>query len=336
MSSKKHYPESSAKPDFPKLEQAVLEIWDRERTFEQSVAGREGSAEFVFYDGPPFANGMPHYGHVLQSYNKDTVGRYKTMRGYHVARRWGWDCHGLPPELKTEKELGLMGKRAIRDYGVAKFVEKCRSDVLTYASDWKSIVRRMGRWVDIENAYKTMDTFYTESIMWAFKTLYDKGLIYEDFRTLPYSWAAETVLSNFEVNLNYKEKTDPAITVRFELENGLTLLAWTTTPWTLPSNMFLAVGPEIEYSVFDNGLVLATSRVEAYRRELGEAKLERIMLGRELAGLKYKPLFQYFADKNAFEVLCGDFVSDADGTGVVHIAPGFGEDDFNLVKAARS
>ncbi|MDR0367129.1 MAG: isoleucine--tRNA ligase [Rickettsiales bacterium] len=341
MSTKnKHYPESSPKPDLPALEEAVLEIWDQEDTFARSVAQRAGAKEFVFYDGPPFGNGLPHYGHIFQSYSKDAAGRYQTMRGKHVARRWGWDCHGLPPELKTEKDLGLLGKKAIREYGVEKFVEKCRQDVTAFVRDWKSIIRRAGRWADMDGAYKTMDTPYTESVMWAFKTLYEKGLVYEDFRVLPYSWAAETVLSNFEVNLNYKERRDPAITVRFRLENGLDALAWTTTPWTLPSNMFLCVAPEAEYSVLELGtgerVVLATNRVAAYARELGQYKLCEIKLGRELAGLRYAPLFDYFAGKapkGAWQVLCGAHVSDSDGTGIVHTAPGFGEDDFAITKA---
>jgi isoleucyl-tRNA synthetase len=336
MSNRKRYPETSPKPDFPAMEREVLEFWNANKTFEKSVAQREGADEFVFYDGPPFGNGLPHYGHALQSYNKDTVGRYQTMKGKAVRRRWGWDCHGLPPELKTEKDLKISGKRQIEAYGIDKFVEKCRKDVLSYADEWRGIINRMGRWADMDNAYKTMDKDYTESVLWAFKELYNKGLIYEDFRVVPYSWAAETVLSNFEVNQPgcYRDRTDPAATVKFELENGMTLLAWTTTPWTLPSNLMLAVGPEIEYSVFEGGLVLATNRVDAYRKELGEAKLKKIILGRDLAGLRYKPLFDYFKDaKGAFKVLAADFVADDDGTGIVHLAPGFGEDDFAACRA---
>ena len=359
---KKIYPETAPRPDFPRIEEEVLARWDSEGTFEKSIgigdAGK-GKTEFVFYDGPPFANGLPHYGHVLQSYTKDTVGRYKTMRGFKVARRWGWDCHGLPPELKTEKELGISGKKAIESYGVDRFVEKCRCDVLEYTSEWKGIVRRLGRWVDIDNAYKTMDKSYSESIMWAFKTLYDKGLVYEDFRILPYSWAAETPLSNFEVNQAYKEKTDPAVTVKFALKldspsaeklilggqaatprtaDKIDLLVWTTTPWTLPSNLMLAVGADIEYSVFEldgEKLILATSRSEAYKNELANASLIGTIKGSELVGISYEPLFPYFKDTTgAFKIATGEFVSTDDGTGIVHIAPGFGEDDFALGRAA--
>ncbi|MDR2099100.1 MAG: isoleucine--tRNA ligase [Rickettsiales bacterium] len=340
MSSKNRYPETSPKPDFPKMEEAVLAFWNKAKIFEKSIESRDKSKEFVFYDGPPFGNGLPHYGHVFQSYAKDTVGRYKTMRGYRVGRRWGWDCHGLPPEMKMEKDLGLSGKKAIEAYGVGEFVEKCREDVLRYTEEWKGVVARLGRWVDMENAYKTLDTGYSESVMWAFKTLYEKGMIYEEFRILPYSWAAETVLSNFEVNLAYKEKVDPAITVKFRLENGPYLLVWTTTPWTLPSNMMLAVGENLAYGVYrlatGEEAVVAETRAAAYKKELAGAKLVRTLKGSDLVGLCYEPPFGYFRkageDACAFRVLAADFVSDADGTGIVHIAPGFGEDDFALCR----
>lgn len=340
MSSRNIYPETTTKPNFPEIEEKILAFWNKEKIFERSVDERDEKNEFVFYDGPPFANGLPHYGHVLQSFTKDTVARYQTMKGKKVNRRWGWDCHGLPPELKTEKELGISGKKAIEEYGVDKFTDKCRIDVLTYANDWKGIINRLGRWVDMENAYKTMDKEYSESIMWAFKTLYEKGLLYEDFRILPYSWAAETPLSNFEVNQAYQDKTDTTATVKFALENGLTLLVWTTTPWTLPSNLMLATGANIEYTIFEKDgekLTLATARIPAYKKELeGATEIGKIM-GSELKGIHYKPLFPYFEkyrdEYNAFQVLNGDFVSTEDGTGVVHIAPGFGEDDFNLCKS---
>lgn len=340
MSSKNIYPETVAKPNFPEIEEKILAFWNKNRIFERSIDERDEKDEFVFYDGPPFANGLPHYGHVLQSYTKDTVARYQTMLGKQVKRRWGWDCHGLPPELKTEKALGISGKKAIEKYGVDKFTEKCRADVLTYTNEWKGIVNRLGRWVDMDNAYKTMDMQYSESILWAFKQLYEKGLLYEDFRILPYSWAAETPLSNFEVNQGYKDKTDNTATVKFKLENGLTLLVWTTTPWTLPSNLMVAVGPEIEYSVYElNGeqLVLATSRVPAYKKELEKATFVRTLKGSELVGIHYTPVFPYFAcyreKYDAFQVLAGDFVSTEDGTGIVHMAPGFGEDDFKACKS---
>ncbi|MDR3126397.1 MAG: isoleucine--tRNA ligase [Rickettsiales bacterium] len=336
MSNKKPYPETTTKPDFPAIEREMLDFWNENKIFEKSVAQREGAEEFVFYDGPPFGNGLPHYGHAMQSYNKDTAGRYQTMKGRQVRRRWGWDCHGLPPELKTEKDLNLSGKKQIEAYGIDKFVEKCRKDVMSYVGEWRGIINRMGRWADMAGAYKTMDKDYTESVLWAFKELYGKGLIYEDFRVVPYSWAAETVLSNFEVNQPgcYRDRTDTTITTKFACENGLTLLGWTTTPWTTPSNLMIAVGAEIEYSVFEGGITLATNCVDRYRKELGSAKLEKIILGRELAGLSYKPLFGYFAGTpGAFKVLAADFVTDDDGTGIVHIAPGFGEDDFALCRA---
>ena len=339
MSSKKIYPETKPTINFPEMEEKILSFWNKEHIFERSIDERDEKDEFVFYDGPPFANGLPHYGHVLQSYTKDTIARYQTMKGKKVNRRWGWDCHGLPPELKTEKELGISGKKAIEEYGIDKFTDKCKIDVLKYTNDWKGIINRLGRWVDMENSYKTMDKEYSESIMWAFKELYKKGLLYEDFRILPYSWAAETPLSNFEVNQGYKDKTDTTATVKFSLNNGLKLLVWTTTPWTLPSNLMLAVGEDIEYTIFelnDEKLVLASSRIPAYKKELEKATPIKTIKGKELVGEHYTPLFDYFKDYkekyNAFQVLKGDFVSTEDGTGIVHIAPGFGEDDFNLCK----
>ena len=340
MSSKNIYPETTSKPNFPEIELEILSFWNKNKIFERSIDERSEKDEFVFYDGPPFANGLPQYGHVLQSYAKDTIARYQTMLGHKVKRRWGWDCHGLPPELKTEKELGISGKKAIEAYGVDKFTTKCKTDVLKYTEEWKGIVNRLGRWVDMENAYKTMDKEYSESILWAFKQLYNKGLLYEDFRILPYSWAAETPLSNFEVNQGYQDKTDNTATVKFSLENGLTLLAWTTTPWTLPSNLMLVVGQDINYSIYElnrEKLVLATARISAYKKELEKASFIKEIKGSELVGLHYTPLFPYFSDYrkkyDAFQVLAGDYVSTEDGTGIVHTAPGFGEDDFNICKS---
>ncbi len=340
MSSKNTYPKIETKPNFPKIEEEILNFWNKENIFELSVKNNNLKDEFVFYDGPPFANGLPHYGHVLQSFTKDTVARYQTMQGKKVRRRWGWDCHGLPPELKTEKDLGLNGKKDIEKYGIDKFTDKCKTDVLKYTNEWKGIINRLGRWVDIENPYKTMDLSYSESIMWAFKELYNKGLLYEDFRILPYSWAAETPLSNFEVNQGYKDKTDTTLTVKFKLETGLTLLVWTTTPWTLPSNLMLAVGENIEYSILEletEKLTIATERISAYKKELENAKIIKTIKGKDLIGIHYTPLFPYFKNYkekyNTFQVLKGDFVTTTDGTGIVHIAPGFGEDDFKLCKS---
>ena len=240
----KYYPEVKAKPDFVELEKEVLKFWDEDKTFEKSVHNRDGAAEFVFYDGPPFANGTPHYGHIMVSYVKDVVARFQTMSGKKVDRRLGWDCHGLPAEMSAEKQLGVSGRKQIEEFGVEKFNDFCRSDVLKYSGIWVEMFKRIGRWVDFARDYKTMDLPFMESVINNFKRLYEKGLIYEDFRVLPYSWAAETPLSNFEVNLGYQDKTDNAITVLFKLENGMKILVWTTTPWTLPSNLMLAVGKD--------------------------------------------------------------------------------------------
>ncbi len=335
----KHYQNVSAKPDFPALEKEILKFWDEDKTFEKSVHNRDGAAEFVFYDGPPFANGTPHYGHIMVSYVKDVVARFQTMMGKKVERRLGWDCHGLPAEMSAEKQLGVSGRKEIEAYGVEKFNDFCRSDVLKYSSIWVDMFKRIGRWVDFSHDYKTMNLDFMESVIHNFKALYDKGLVYEDFRVLPYSWAAETPLSNFEVNLGYKEKTDTAITVMFELENGMKILVWTTTPWTLPSNLMLAVGRDIDYAVMEEDgqkYIIANARLGSYKKQLENAVQVGTIKGSELIGLSYKPMFPYFADlkeKGAFKVLAGDFVSTEDGTGIVHIAPGFGQDDFDACRA---
>ena len=297
------------------------------------VAGKNGENEFVFYDGPPFANGLPHYGHLLTGFVKDAVPRYRTMRGQRVERRFGWDCHGLPAEAEAERQLGISGRQAITDFGIDKFNDYCRTSVLQYTSDWERYVTRQARWVDFQNDYKTLDTPYMESVMWALKTLWDKGLIYEGFRVLPYSWALETPLSNTETRMDdaYKQVQDPALTVGFELSSGELLLAWTTTPWTLPSNLALAVAPDVEYVVIEHAgrkFIIAAERLSAYEREFPEPKILETIIGSQLVGRSYKPLFDYFANHpGAFRVIAGDFVTTEDGTGVVHLAPGFGEDD---------
>ena len=335
----KHYAEVKAKPDFVELEKEVLKFWEEDKTFEKSVHNRDGAAEFVFYDGPPFANGTPHYGHIMVSYVKDVVARFQTMNGKKVERRLGWDCHGLPAEMSAEKQLGVSGRKQIEEYGIEKFNNFCRSDVLKYSGIWVNMFKRIGRWVDFNHDYKTMDLPFMESVIHNFKELYDKGLVYEDYRVLPYSWAAETPLSNFEVNLGYQEKTDNAITVMFKLENGMNILVWTTTPWTLPSNLMLAVGKDIDYAVMEeNGqkYVLAQALLGRYKKQLEHATQVATIKGSELLGLSYEPMFPYFKDlkaKGAFKVLSGDFVSTEDGTGVVHIAPGFGQDDFDACRA---
>jgi isoleucyl-tRNA synthetase len=343
------YPAVPPQPKLPEIERAVLDRWDREQTFQRSVdmrdAGHDGDNEFVFYDGPPFANGLPHYGHLLTGYVKDAVPRYQTMRGRKVERRFGWDCHGLPAEVQAEKELGISGHPEIMEFGVDAFNAACRESVLRYTSEWREYVTRQARWVDFDNDYKTLDLDYMESVMWALKTLWDKGLMYEGYRVLAYCWRCETPLSNTETRLDdtYRDRQDPAVTVWFELETGERILAWTTTPWTLPANLALAVGPDIDYAVMEEHgqrYVLAASRLGAYERELTDAVQVATIKGRELIGRRYAPLFDDLADadtygtEQAFQVLGADFVSTDDGTGIVHMAPGFGEDDQNACNAA--
>ncbi len=326
--------------NFPALECEVLEFWKESGIFEKSLKQRKGGPEYVFYDGPPFATGLPHYGHLLAGTIKDVVPRYQTMRGNYVERSFGWDCHGLPVENEMEKVLKLQSKRDIEAYGVDKFNEACRSIVLRYTSEWETVVTRMGRWVDFRRGYRTMDRNFMESVWWVFKALWDKGLVYEGYKILPYCPRCATPLSNFETNQGYKEVVDPAITIRFKLrdEENSYILAWTTTPWTLPSNLALAVGPEVDYVKVKDGdefFYLAENRLGAYYRETPEIVWRG--KGADLAGRRYEPLFNYFAEldaQGAFQVLCGDFVSISDGTGIVHCAPGFGEDDNALCKAA--
>lgn len=342
---------------FPEMERAVLDYWNKDETFQASLEQREGSEEYVFNDGPPFANGLPHYGHLLTGYVKDIVPRYRTMTGFHVPRVFGWDCHGLPAELEAEKQLGITDKAQIHDMGLEKFNEYCAKSVMHYAGEWEEYVTRQARWVDFENGYKTMDPEYMESVMWAFKELYDKGLIYQGFRVLPYSWAEHTPLSNQETRLDdsYRDRQDPTVTVTMPFTGGragyaaektwaehpelhdAAAIAWTTTPWTLPSNLALAVHPEVEYSlvkpgdegVVDTPLLLATNLLGAYAKELGEYEVISTFTGAQLEGLEYEPVFDYFRDhENAFMVLNADYVTTEDGTGVVHQAPAFGEDDM--------
>ncbi len=328
----------SSQVNFPEVELEMLDFWKESGAFAKSMEQRQGNDEFVFYDGPPFATGLPHYGHLLAGTIKDVVPRYQTMRGKYVRRTFGWDCHGLPVENEMEKELKLENKQDIEAYGIDKFNESCRSIVLRYTSEWEQVVNRMGRWVDFRNGYRTMDLNYMESIWWVFKTLWDKGLIYEGYKILPYCPRCATPLSNFEANQGYAEVTDPAITIRFKVkgEENTSFLAWTTTPWTLPSNLALTVGPEIDYVKIKDGeecFIMAEARMSAYYKEAPEILWRG--KGRELEGKTYEPLFPYFAErseKGAFRVLCADFVSTEDGTGIVHTAPGFGEDDNAVCK----
>ncbi len=326
------------KQSFPKMEEEIIKYWKDKKTFEKSVD--KNDKEYVFYDGPPFATGLPHYGHLLAGTLKDVIPRYFTMQGYKIERKWGWDCHGLPVENEVEKELGLGSKTAIEEYGIDKFNEYCRKIVLKYADDWKGTVERMGRWVDMENDYKTMDPEYMESIWWVFKELWDKNLIYEGHKVVPYCIRCATPLSNFETNQGYQDKQDPALTAKFELadEKGTYLLAWTTTPWTLPSNLAIAVGPELTYAKIKdkNGekYIIALNRIPIYYKNPEDYEIVEEMLGKELEGKKYLPILPYYAEKpelRAFTVTLGDFVTLEDGTGLVHMAP-FGEDDMAMLK----
>lgn len=332
---------------FPELEQKVLKQWDDDDTFRASVSNRDGNEEFVFYDGPPFANGLPHYGHLLTGYVKDLVPRFQTMRGRKVERRFGWDCHGLPAELEAEKQLGIKDKAEIEVMGLAKFNKYCKASVLKYTDEWRDYVTRQARWVDFDNDYKTLDVDFMESVMWAFKELHDKGLIYQGFRVLPYSWYEQTPLSNQETRLDdaYKMRQDPAVTVDMPLVapgsplDGANAIIWTTTPWTLPSNLATAVHPEVDYVqvLGEDGkrYVLAEARVDHYARELGEdPEVVSRHKGAELVGLSYTPPFDFFlGHPNAHVVLSADYVTTDSGTGIVHLAPAFGEEDMDVATA---
>lgn len=370
----KHRPSASsavpASPDLPGLERDVLEHWAADATFAASVeartAGENGQNEFVFYDGPPFANGLPHYGHLLTGYVKDVVPRYRTMRGQRVERRFGWDTHGLPAELEAERILGIADKSEIEQMGIAAFNAACRQSVLRYTGEWQEYVTRQARWVDFENDYKTLDLPFMESVIWAFKELYDKGLAYEGYRVLPYCWRDQTPLSNHELRMDddvYAERQDRTVTVTFPLHGeraeelglaGVRALAWTTTPWTLPTNAALAVGPDITYVVVPHAaapgersgkqqylagdaFLLAEERLAAHAKDLGYesaddalAAVRTRVVGRELAGVRYQHLWDWFVEDygpNAFQVLVEDYVTTEDGTGVVHESPAYGEVD---------
>jgi isoleucyl-tRNA synthetase len=353
-----------ATPRFPEIEERVLAYWDATGTFVASVEARSadgadgstGGNEFVFYDGPPFANGLPHYGHLLTGYVKDVVPRYQTMKGRRVERRFGWDCHGLPAEVEAEKQLGITHKAEIEQMGVAQFNDACRASVLRYTKDWQEYVHRQARWVDFEHDYKTLDLDYMESVMWAFKSLWDSGLVYEGFRVLAYCWRCETPLSNTETRMDdvYRQRQDPAVTVGFELTSGpaagARALIWTTTPWTLPSNLAMAVGPDLDYVVLSgpegdpHRYLLAAARIGHYAREFGVGSLAEAqaagrllaeLKGRDLLGSTYTPPFPFFAGRPlAHQILSADYVTTDDGTGVVHIAPAFGEEDMLVTDAA--
>ncbi|MFC7405225.1 isoleucine--tRNA ligase [Georgenia alba] len=352
-----------ASPRFPDIEREVLEHWERDGTFAASVAGRpagqDGQNEFVFYDGPPFANGLPHYGHLLTGYVKDVVPRFQTMRGKHVERRFGWDTHGLPAELEAMSQLGIKTKEEILELGIETFNAACRRSVLKYTDEWRDYVTRQARWVDFDHDYKTLNPDYMESVIWAFKSLYDKGLVYEGFRVLPYCWNDQTPLSNHELRMDddvYQMRQDPAVTVGFRLAPaddqgaadplaGALALIWTTTPWTLPSNLLIVVGEDIDYVVVEaphpgeagrtERYVLAEARLEAYARELAGGDAEELrsrvvarLTGADLVGRSYTPPFSYYAGHpGAHRIVADDYVTTTDGTGLVHSAGAFGEDD---------
>ena len=331
------------KVDFPKMEEDILKFWEENDICNKSIEQRPADNEYVFYDGPPFATGLPHFGHFVPGTIKDAVPRYQAMKGKRVIRRFGWDCHGLPVENEVEKTLGIKGYFQVMDYGVAKFNEACRSIVLRYTNEWKETITRMGRWVDFDHGYRTMDKDYMESVWWVFKTLYDKGLIYEGYNILPYSPQLASPLSNMEVSLGgYKDVVDPAVTIRFKAdgEENTYFLAWTTTPWTLPSNLALAVGPDIDYvKVRDEEsgdyYYLAEKLIGKYYKDGKGCEIVARMKGSDLKGRTYEPLFPYFENlkkQGAFVVVCGDYVTTEDGCGIVHTAPGFGEDDYNVLK----
>ncbi len=334
------------KMDLPKLEKETLDFWDNEKIFEKSVNQRDPKNQYIFYDGPPFATGTPHYGHLVASTLKDVVPRYWTMKGKRVERKWGWDCHGLPIENIAEKELGVKSKKQIIDeIGVDKFNEFCRSKVLGYVDEWKMVIKRLGRWADMDNAYVTMDLNYMESVWWVFKQLWDKGLIYEDYRSMHICPRCETTLSQSEVTEGYKIVKDLSVIAKFELvdEPGTYILAWTTTPWTLIGNVVLAVGESIKYKKIkitqENGdfdfVIIAEDRISDIIKQ--EYEIVEEVPADKLIGKKYKPLFDYYSNneklgnrQNGWQIVGADFVTTKEGTGVVHIAPAFGEDDMKL------
>ena len=341
------YPKTEARVNFTELEHQIIQFWRDDDTFHKSLNRTKLGHPFSFYDGPPFGNGLPHWGHLGVSAIKDMVSRYKTMRGYHVMRELGWDCHGLPAENSVEKKQGKSAKDIVATDGIAAFCDMCKTDVMTYTNEWLQYIERIGRWVDggDKYGYRTMDKNYMESVIWALKQLYDKGLLYKDFKVNPYDWKLGTVLSNSEASSEYQDVVDDTVTVWFQLENGDRAIAWTTTPWTLPANSALAVNPEMKYVRMKHNdgfvYVLAESRLSAYEKIFADSENLGTITGAELVGLHYEPLFNYYSDmhdehKSLHTVIGADYVSDSDGTGIVHIAPAFGDDDYWAAKAADS
>ncbi|KAK3321127.1 tRNA synthetases class I-domain-containing protein [Cercophora scortea] len=328
--------------NFPKEEEAVIERWREIKAFERQVELSEGRPLYTFYDGPPFATGLPHYGHLLASTIKDIIPRYWSMKGFHVERRFGWDTHGLPIEHEIDKKLGISGKAAVMELGLEKYNAECRAIVMRFSEEWRHTIERLGRWVDFDNDYKTMDPTFMESEWWVFKQLFDKGQVYQGYRVMPYSTALTTALSNFEANQNYQDVTDPAVVVSFPLlsDPQTCLLAWTTTPWTLPSHTGLAAHPDFEYvKIHDEksgkNFILLEKLLSTLYKDPKKAKfkvLEKIK-GKDMLGWQYEPLFNYFYDEYkdvAFRVLNATYVTDDSGTGIVHQAPAFGEEDYNI------
>ncbi|MEC7419698.1 MAG: isoleucine--tRNA ligase [Pseudomonadota bacterium] len=335
-------PADSAPFSFVEMEHDILKLWQDTDAFQQSLANTQGKKPYIFYDGPPFATGLPHHGHLVASTIKDVVPRYWTMKGRYVMRRFGWDCHGLPIEHEIDKQLGMSAQDAVEKLGVAGYNDECRAIVQRYVREWRHTITRIGRWIDFDNDYKTMDAWYMESVWWVFKQLWDKGLIYQGVKVVPVSTALGTPLANFEATSNYQDVQDPAITVLLKLvEEDAHLAIWTTTPWTVPSNLAVCVGDDIEYSLVvdeESGkqIYLATERLDQYQGD-SEFRVVETLLGRDLVGRRYEPVFDYFADKadeGAFVVISGDYVTTDSGTGLVHQAPAFGEEDYKAFQAA--
>ncbi|KAI6654163.1 Isoleucine--tRNA ligase, cytoplasmic [Oopsacas minuta] len=333
--------------NFPTEEESILKFWREINVFEQQLALSKDRPRYTFYDGPPFATGMPHYGHILAGTIKDVVTRYATANGFYVERRFGWDCHGLPVEYEIDKTNNILGPADVEKMGIDVYNAKCRSIVMRYASEWEKIVERMGRWIDFKNDYKTMYPWFMESIWWVFKQIYEKGMVYRGFKVMPFSSACHTPLSNFEAGQNYKEVVDPAIIVTFPLETDpdISLIAWTTTPWTLPSNLAVCVHPDFCYvKVRDikrgkTYIMMEDRLCILFKKEEDYEIIEKFQ-GQKLFGLRYIPLFKYFEklrsdnpNKGAFRVLTDTYVTSSEGTGVVHQAPGFGEDDYRICLA---
>ena len=330
---------SKAPFSFIDMEHEILDFWSRTDAFEESVKKNKSKKPFIFYDGPPFATGLPHHGHLVASTIKDIVPRYWTMKGFHVIRRFGWDCHGLPIEHEIDKQLGMSAQEAVTELGVAGYNNECRSIVQRYVKEWRHTISRIGRWVDFDNDYKTMDPWYMESVWWVFKQLWDKGLIYQGVKVMPLSTSLGTPLANFEATSNYQDVQDPAVTVLFELEDSDAYLAvWTTTPWTLPSNLAICVGNDIEYVLVEDKesnkkIYMAKERVSHY---FDDIEVINTIKGSDLVQQRYKPVFPYFSDQvkdGAFVVLSDDYVTTDSGTGLVHQAPAFGEDDLRVIKS---